>query len=114
MENWKITFIDESIVTGGDLGRVIFYDEKSKEKIKKFDTGEVFLTALAKSFDSNFLATGNNNGDVYIVNLGSAKEKVASLKAHYKLVRDLTFLEDGSKLLTACDDASIKVIDISS
>jgi WD40 repeat protein len=74
----------------------------------------VFITALAKSYDSNFLATGNNSGDVHIVNLASAKDKVASLKPHYKLVRDLTFLDDGSKLLTACDDNSIKVIDISS
>jgi WD40 repeat protein len=82
--------------------------------VQKFDTGEVFLTALAKSFDSSFLATGNNNGDVYIKRLGSAKDKIVNLKAHYKLVRDLTFLDDSSKLLTACDDSSIKVIDVSS
>jgi len=60
------------------------------------------------------LATGNNNGDVYIVNMAGSKDKIANLKAHYKLVRDLSFIDDDSKLLTASDDGTIKMIDISS
>jgi len=46
--------------------------------------------------------------------MAGSKDKIASLKAHYKLVRDLSFIDDDSKLLTASDDGSIKVIDISS
>jgi len=30
MENWKLQFLDENIVTGGDLGRVNFFDTASK------------------------------------------------------------------------------------
>lgn len=39
---------------------------------------------------------------------------MACLKAHYKLVRSLSFTEDGNKLLTSSDDNSIKLIDINS
>lgn len=71
MENWKVEFLGNNIVTAGDSGRVAFFDLISKEKVKKLDSGEIFLTALAKSNESpyQFLATGNNNGDVSIFNL---------------------------------------------
>ena len=36
------------------------------------------------------------------------------MRPHYKLVRDLSFFENDSKLLTASDDGSVKLIDISS
>lgn len=72
------------------------------------------MTALGRSNSGNFIATGNNNGDLYIVNIAGSKDKVASLKPHYKLIREVTFLDDDSKLLTASDDGSIKIIDISS
>jgi hypothetical protein len=35
MENWKLEFLDESIVTCGDLGRVNFFDLASKERTKR-------------------------------------------------------------------------------
>jgi hypothetical protein len=40
--------------------------------VKKLNSGEIFLTAMAKSNDEKFLATGNNSGDVYIFNLGKS------------------------------------------
>jgi WD40 repeat protein len=60
------------------------------------------------------LATGNNNGDLHIVNVSHEKEKIVTLKPHYKQVRTIAFLEDSSKLLTGSDDCSIKLIDIAS
>ena len=42
------------------------------------------------------------------------KDKMVSLKPHYKLLRSLSFTEDSSKLLTASDDSSIKTLDIAS
>lgn len=73
MQNWKIEYIGNSIVTAGDNGRVSFFDLISKEKVKKIDSGEIFLTAMTKSNDAayQFLATANNNGDVFIFNLGN-------------------------------------------
>jgi len=41
--------LGNNIVTAGDCGRVAFFDLISKEKVKKLDSGEIFLTALAKS-----------------------------------------------------------------
>ena len=38
--------------------------------MKRINTGEVFLTGLAKTNDERFIATGNNSGDVCIINLG--------------------------------------------
>jgi WD40 repeat protein len=77
---------------------------------------------MTKSNDpaSQFLATGNDNGDVYIFNLGiswinsAKKNKMTNLKAHYKMVRSLSFTEDSTKLLSASDDFSIKLTDINS
>jgi hypothetical protein len=46
------------------------YDLISKENVKKLNNGEIFLTAMAKSNDEKYLATGNNSGEVYITNLG--------------------------------------------
>lgn len=114
MENWKIEFLDETVITGGDLGRINFYDLASREKTKKVEVGEIFLTALARSNSCNFVAAGNNNGDLHIVKLDGSKDRVVALKPHYKLIRELAFLEDDSKLLTASDDGSLKVIDIAS
>jgi hypothetical protein len=79
--------LDESIVTCGDLGRVNFFDLASKERTKRLELGEVFLTGLARSNGGNFVAAGNNNGDLYVANIGGSKDKVASLKPHFKLIR---------------------------
>ena len=69
MENWKIIYHENEVITAGDLGRVTFYDDTSKEKIKRVDNGELFLTALTHSPDHGFLATGNTVGDLYITTL---------------------------------------------
>jgi hypothetical protein len=39
MENWKIEYVGNNIVTCGDFGRVGFFDLISKEKVKKLDSG---------------------------------------------------------------------------
>jgi WD40 repeat protein len=114
MENWKVEFVEDRIATAGDNGRVSFYDLISKEKVKKVDMGEVFLTALTKSNERPFLAGGNNNGDVYIVNSSGSKELTVALKPHNKLVRQVAFARDDTKLLTASDDSTVQVIDIAS
>lgn len=76
--------------------------------------GEVFLTSLARANNGNFVAAGNNNGDLYVANIAGNKDKVVSLKPHFKLLRELVFLDDDSKLITASDDGSIKIVDIAS
>jgi WD40 repeat protein len=114
MENWKVKCVEDWIMTGGDSGRINFYDSISKERVKKVSTGEIFLTALARANERGFVASGNNCGDVYIVNNVTGKERTANFKPHSKLVRDLAFVEDDTKLLTASDDWSIKMIDVSS
>ena len=68
MENWKVTFLDDSIVTGGDLGAVKYFDLNSKESTNKRNAGEVFITSLTASSNGNFLALGNTNGKLFIVN----------------------------------------------
>lgn len=79
--------MDESVITCGDLGRVNFFDLASREKTKKVEVGEIFLTSLARSNNGNFIASGNNNGDLYVVNIAGNKDKVVSLKPHFKLIR---------------------------
>lgn len=72
------------------------------------------MTSLARANGGNFVAAGNNNGDLYVANISGNKDKIVSLKPHFKLLRELVFLDDDSKLLTASDDGSIKIVDIAS
>lgn len=104
-------------MTGGDYGRINFYDITSKERVKKVDVGEIFLTALAQSQERGFIAAGNNNGAVYIININKStgnKEYILSLNPHHRLVRELCFIDNDQKLLSASDDGSIGMVDISS
>lgn len=114
MENWKIECQDDAILTAGDYGRINFYDSTSKERTKKTELGDIFLTALAKSNQKGFIAAGNNNGDVFVLNSSGNKDKVLSLKPHSKIVRQVRFIEEDSKVLSASDDGSVRMIDISS
>lgn len=102
-------------MTGGNNGRIIFYNSISKERVRKVDAGDIFITSLAKGDQKDFIAAGNNNGGVFIVSKGNNnKNNVLGLTPHNKLVRELTFIEDDSKLLSASDDGTIGMIDISS
>jgi WD40 repeat protein len=51
MENWKIVHLHKCFVTAGDNGRILFFNDTSKEVDRKIDTGDVFLTSLARSND---------------------------------------------------------------
>lgn len=112
--NWKIEFVDDKIFTGGDSGAITSFDSTSKEKVKETRVGDAFLTSIAKPEEKQYFAAGNNNGDVYVQNFVREKIRVVSFKAHNKLVRELTFVDSDTKLLTASDDATIKVLDIPS
>lgn len=58
---------------GGDSGNLAFYDIKSKERTRKFATGDVFITGIGKAKKRPFIATGNNNGGVHIANMSGEK-----------------------------------------
>ena len=68
---------------------------------------------MAKSNSEAFLAMGNNNGEASIFHIKKKDENV-SLKPHHKMIRSIAFTEDSSKVITASDDTTIKVIDIAS
>jgi hypothetical protein len=90
------------------------FDPTSKERTRKCDLGDIFITSIAQANNINLLAAGNNNGDLYIVNSVGNKDKIANLKPHHKLLRELAFFDDDCKLMTASDDGSIKIVDVSS
>lgn len=112
MMNWKVEFVDDKIVTGGDSGTITSYDATSKEKLKETRVGDAFLTSIARPEEKAYFAAGNNNGDVFVQNFVGEKIRVVSFKAHNKLVRELAFIDSDTKILTASDDATIKVLDI--
>ena len=90
MSSWKLAYLDESLVSCGDLGSVAFFDRKTKEQNKKLQAGEIFLTCMAKSNAEGLLGLGNNNGEVHIFNL-SNKDKSVSLKPHHRMIRSIGF-----------------------
>lgn len=113
LENWKLAFADRNISTCGELGKVGFYDSVSGEKTGDLKTSEFFGSAIALSPNNAYLAVGNNNGGLFVFN----REKdntMLKFQLHHKQIRSLAFTEDSSKLISGCDDQSIKVFDIES
>ncbi len=104
-------FLGDEIVTSGELGKINFYNIFSAERTNKMQAGEVFLSSLAKSSDSNFLAVGGVTGEVHIIKL-EAKDKKVCLSPHYRGVKGLTFVQGPNKLVSCSDDSSLKVIDV--
>ena len=95
------------------MGQIRYYDPKSNQHFRKLHTSDVFLTALAVSNNEHFLAAGNNNGRLFIVN-EEKKQKMLELTTHHKLLRDITFVDEDTKVATCSDDNTIKLTDISS
>lgn len=112
MENWKADCFENNIITGGDSGKVVFFDVDSREKGSRMEMGDVFITGLGRSQTSTLIASGNNSGKVHVGN--PTNQKVGSFDCHHKIVRDLCFLENDSKCLSASDDTIIKMVDIPS
>jgi hypothetical protein len=48
MSAWKIIFVGDSLLTCGDLGRILYYDLFSKEIIRKIEAGDACLSAVGK------------------------------------------------------------------
>ena len=103
--------IDNLIITCGSSGRISGFDIMSKERVRKIEAGEVFLTSLGVSNDGRFIAAGNDIGDLFIVNYGK-KSKTVQIKPHHKIIRSVAFNEDSTKVITGSDDSTMKLIDI--
>ena len=56
------------------MGQLKYYDLNSKEPTRKLHTSDVFLTAVAVADKAQFLAAGNNNGRLFIVNEGKKQK----------------------------------------
>lgn len=95
------------------MGLLKYYDLNSKEPTRKLHTSDVFLTSVAVSSKGQFVAAGNNNGRLFVVNEGK-KQKMLELTTHHKLLRDIAFTDDDTKIATCSDDCSVKLTDISS
>ncbi len=101
-------------MTGGDSGKIKFFDITSKERLKKLEAGDGFITALAKAKTKTFIAAANQAGQVFIINASAPNQLKLNLTPHFKTVRQLAFINDDTKVLSASDDSSIKMIDIPS
>ena len=112
MGNWKIEFYDRTIYSVGNLGRINLYDSVSGEKIQEYKTEEIFLNSIAFSGEKQVLAAGNTVGAVFILLQDS--QTLTKYQLHHKAVREISFADDNSKLLTASDDFSVRVFDINS
>jgi WD40 repeat protein len=89
------------------------YDSVSSEKTMELKTAEYFASALSVSHDGSRLAVGNSNGGLFIFNR-DRDYKMGRYQLHHKQIRSLAFTEDSAKLVSACDDQTIRVFDIES
>lgn len=108
---WKVKFAGDSkhIYTGGENGRLFYYDIESGELKEDYRLGDHFLTALSVSGKGD-LAVGNTNGDLNFTTYEG--ESTLFLTEHKKSIRSLTFTPDGSKVILASDDLKISLFDL--
>lgn len=105
MENWKLTFLCDrtTVVTSGELGKVVAFNIDTKDNAGQFDSVEIFSTSITSSKDDKFVAIGNNLGGAYLYDIKN-NWKSYKMDVHFKIIRGLSFTKDNLKLVTGSDD----------
>eukprot|EP00747_Dinoflagellata_sp_TGD_P154050 gnl/TRDRNA2_/TRDRNA2_177460_c0_seq1.p1 gnl/TRDRNA2_/TRDRNA2_177460_c0~~gnl/TRDRNA2_/TRDRNA2_177460_c0_seq1.p1 ORF type:complete len:804 (-),score=-71.61 gnl/TRDRNA2_/TRDRNA2_177460_c0_seq1:124-2535(-) len=95
------------------LERLILKKWRSEKSLLKQSEENSGLTSVAYSENSNYIATGSENGKIEIWNANTGLCVICS-KAHTSLVSAVAFLPDSRKLLLSSSmDGSVKAFDIS-
>lgn len=111
LQSWHAKFAGDGvhIFTGGDQGKMYYYDSVEQKLEDDFRVGDQFIRALSVSGMGD-LAIGNSVGDLHVHTFEGVEKFY--LTEHKKAVRALKFTPDGSKVLIASDDLRISLVDL--
>ncbi len=112
LENWKVAFLEDQIVSAGEQGRCNLYSTSTCERVRDLHTEDAFSTSLCVSPDSRFVAVGSKTGAVFIFDSNNDFKQV-SYKPHSKLVRGLSFSPDSERLVSCSDDETLACFELS-
>ncbi|KAK0428643.1 hypothetical protein QR680_010926 [Steinernema hermaphroditum] len=90
--------------------KIIGFDGVTKRSAD-IDTGHIKLrnvTAVAISTDCQQIALASNEGHVCLIE-GESLKSSPTFEAHMKRIRSMAFLTNNERLLTACDDKTVRL-----
>jgi len=113
IDAWSVKFTTDSkfLITGSHNNQVNIFECESGRKTTNLTTSGKFNLSLAVSAKTKYVGTGTMNGYVNVFDVETGKT-VVTLEAHTMPIRGVCFSPDNQLLATACDDNTIKIIDI--
>ncbi len=97
---------DQYLAVSTTIGVYFFY--KNRNEIARIFDADAQVTALAMSQDSALLATGFEDGTIWIWRTadGAMSRK---LRGHARRIADLAFYPDGTALVSGADDGTVRL-----
>jgi len=114
IDAWTVKFTTDSkfLMSGSHNNLINIFECESGRKTTSLTTSGKFTLSLAISAKTKYVASGSMNGYINVFDLETGKS-VISMEAHTMPVRGICFSPDNQLLATACDDNTLKIIDIS-
>jgi WD40 repeat protein len=104
----------KQLLTGGDDGRVHFWDVKTGREVRSFRVNDIYLLALALSPNGKTLAVaGESNKAVTLWDLQTGR-RLHRLVGHPQTVYSVHFSPDGKLLASGCMGHEVRVWDVRS
>ncbi|MEO1286910.1 MAG: WD40 repeat domain-containing protein, partial [Chloroflexota bacterium] len=110
---------DSVIISGDNDGVIYFWDVESGQSLvgagglnTSSSDDDDGIDEISLSFDSAFMATSHNSGQVLIWQLGSEIQNIALIEAHSDRVRDVVFSPIDYRLLSASDDGTMLLMQL--
>jgi WD40 repeat protein len=96
---------DNKFFVSGGIDKICIYDIKNDKLIRKINNNTI-TTCVAFSPDGKIVATSNSDKSITVFEVETGK-LLAKLQEHKSWVRNLTFSNDGTKLISCGDDSKI-------
>jgi WD40 repeat protein/serine/threonine protein kinase len=91
-------------------GHTHFFDVDAGREFRGLNTHSLTFGSLARSANGKFLAIGSGDGSVTRIELD--RLTTPAIMWHDSAVREMAFLPDGKRLVTACEKHGLRVWDI--
>jgi WD40 repeat protein len=101
----------EVLASGGQDGRVRFWDPATGKELRRFDRRTEYLNGIALSANGRLVAAAGQDGVVRVWDAGTAKE-LHALRGHRQQSWCVAFSPDGKLLVSGGTDSTARVWDL--